>query len=172
MEDHNYRMLPTQKANIRSPQTEPIDPFEGTGFLSYPACRLATNVEPDAPEQRKLFSPEELARLERMKSPQRREEMAASFSLRRNLIGDLINCAPDTVKLVTESDGAPKLENPPGWSLSIANKGGATVVAIDPAPANIGVDLELVRALDWNAMLSMATAKKPFSGSGRSKRLF
>ncbi len=79
--------------------------------------------------------------------------------LRRKLIAVLAGCAPEDVKLETSEDGAPRLERPSGWSLSLANKGATTVIAMDPAPAEIGVDLEFIRVLDWPSMLNIVSTE-------------
>ena len=159
VQDQKYCLMTQENTDARLVRTKRTDPFAGVGFSNYPACRLATGLEPEASGPEKPFSPEDSARLERMKLPHRRQEMAASFTLLRMLIGDLTGCSPEDVKLATSEDGAPKLENPSGWSLSLANKGATTVIAMDPAPADIGVDLEFVRALDWYAILKIVSTE-------------
>lgn len=159
MPDQKHWMTPPDNPDALQEQDQPTDPFAGTGFSGHPSCRLATSREPATSAQRHQYSLEESARLERMKSPLRRREMETSFILRRKLIGVLAGCAPEDVKLDSSEDGAPKLERPSGWSLSLANKGATTVIAMDPAPAEIGVDLEFVRVLDWPAMLNMVSAE-------------
>lgn len=159
MPDQKHWMIPPDNPDALQEQDQPTDPFAGAGFSDHPSCRLATSFKLATSALRHQFSLEELARLERMKSPLRRREMETSFILRRKLIGVLTGCAPEDVKLDSSEDGAPRLERPSGWSLSLANKGATTVIAMDPAPAEIGVDLEFVRVLDWPSMLNMVSAE-------------
>ena len=84
--------------------------------------------------------------------------LAGSLVLRRHLIGILADCAASDVQLKTLDEGAPVLAKPPGWALSLANKGPLTVVAMDNATAAIGVDVEILRTIDWRPMLKMICA--------------
>jgi len=81
--------------------------------------------------------------------------MRGSFLLRRNLIADLTGAKFSAVVLSAQSEGAPILLSPSGWTISLANKASLTIVALANEAEEIGVDLELIRPLDWHPMLTM-----------------
>jgi len=139
------------------PPTEAVDPFALTGFEGHPACRMAALAGGRAGPT-EAFTPAETARLARLKSPRRRAEMAASFELRRMLIGGVTGCRSEEVALEAGAEGAPVLLHPAGWSVSLSNKDAFTVVAVAPSPAEIGVDLEIVRAMNWRPALAMTSS--------------
>ncbi len=105
------------------------------------------------------LTPVEKLRLERMKSPSRRSEMMGSFEVRRALISEMTGCRPQDVVLDTQADGAPVLLAPAGWSVSLANKGGYTLVALAPETVVMGVDIEIVCAMAWRPVLSMTSSE-------------
>jgi 4'-phosphopantetheinyl transferase len=131
-----------------------IDPFAQAGLSGHPLCRMAawplgdpcTDVE---------FTALEAERLGRMKSPRRQAEMAESFALRRRLIAEMAGGSAEEVDIISTEDGAPLLLRPTGWAMSLANKDAHTVVALAEASAEIGVDIEIVREIDWRPALSM-----------------
>ena len=129
------------------------DPFAEAGHVGHPACRWAL-LEGNASLADRLTEAER-ARVSQLKTTRRRAEMEASLVLRRDLIGELTASPPGQVLLDVLPEGAPLLVDPPGYSISIANKRSATVVALDEAPASIGVDVEYVRTIDWRPMLTM-----------------
>ncbi len=67
----------------------------------------------------------------------------------------LTGSAPNNLQISHLPDGAPRLIRPEGWAMSLSHKGPWTVVALALVPAKIGVDVELVRDLDWRPMLKM-----------------
>jgi len=81
--------------------------------------------------------------------------MQASFCLRRTLISEITGAAPGDIQLGVLPEGAPILVRPAGWSLSIANKRDITAVALGEAREAVGVDVEIVREIDWRPMLPM-----------------
>lgn len=131
-----------------------VDPFAKAGLSGYPACRLASLRETGAGNDA-AWTIAEAERLGRMKSPEKKAEMAASFSLRRHLIADMTGCLPEQVDLGASEGGAPMLLHPAGWSVSLANKNQHTVAALAEQPAAIGVDIEIVREMDWRPALSI-----------------
>lgn len=134
---------------------EPFDPFAAAGLTDHPACLLGVTERDGAQPE---FTPAETARLQRMKSAQRRTEMAGSFGLRRQLIAQITGSEGASVVIETLPEGAPVLVQPSGWALSLANKGAVTVVALHKSPASIGVDLEWVREIRWQPILYMICA--------------
>lgn len=131
-----------------------IDPFERAGLSGHPPCRMAA-WPLSSPCTDVAFTAIEAERLSRMKSPQRQAEMARSFALRRRLIADMAGGPAEVVEIVATAEGAPLLLRPAGWVMSLANKDAYTVVALARAEAEIGVDIETVREIDWRPALSM-----------------
>ena len=131
-----------------------IDPFARAGLSGHPLCRMApwplsalcTDVS---------FTALEAERLGRMKSPRRQAEMAGSFALRRRLIAEMAGGLAEEVEMMSAANGAPLLLRPTGWAMSLANKDAYTIVALAGATAEIGVDIEIVREMDWRPALSM-----------------
>ena len=135
-------------------QASSIDPFASAGWTGYPACRLACWAGGDAAE----LTAAESQRVERLKSDVRRENLRGSLTVRRQLVGEMTGTPPEEVRFSALEDGAPVLDAPAGWCVSLSNKDSITVVALERPPAAIGVDIERVRKLDWRAMLSMTCA--------------
>ncbi len=131
-----------------------IDPFARAGLSGHPLCRMAA-WPLSAPCTDLSFTALEAERLGRMKSPRRKEEMAGSFALRRRLIAEMAGGLAEEVDMISTEDGAPLLLRPAGWAMSLANKDAYTVVALSRATAEIGVDIEIVREMDWRPTLSM-----------------
>jgi 4'-phosphopantetheinyl transferase len=136
-----------------SSDAPPFDPFGAPGFSGYPDCLMATFGGADQDETG--LPPDERARLERLQSPARRTELAGSLILRRRLIARMTGAEAHKISISVSGEGAPLLIVPGGYSISIANKKMQTVVALAPAPAQIGVDLELLRPVAWRPMLAM-----------------
>lgn len=132
-----------------------IDPIAAAGLKGHPACLMAAWTQAADAGQGFELSSFESQRLMRMRSPERRIELQGSLTLRRQLIASLCGCEPGEVALETGADGAPQLMSPPGWAVSLANKGPLTIVSLAPLPNRIGVDIELIRDIAWRPMLSM-----------------
>ena len=81
--------------------------------------------------------------------------MAGSFALRRRLIAEMAGGLAEEVEMMSAANGAPLLLRPTGWAMSLANKDAYTIVALAGATAEIGVDIEIVREMDWRPALSM-----------------
>ncbi|HAY05955.1 MAG TPA: 4'-phosphopantetheinyl transferase superfamily protein [Hyphomonas sp.] len=131
------------------------DPFEPAGLVGYPGCALGVAEAAPGRELAGVLTPAERERLARLKSDARRDELERSLVLRRELIGALLTYDPVTVQLAANENGAPLLIEPQGFAVSVSNKGLWTFVAADPAPSMIGADVEIVREIDWKAMLGM-----------------
>jgi 4'-phosphopantetheinyl transferase len=129
----------------------PADPFESAGYSRYPECRMGRAGD-DAGIS---LTDAELQRVARMQSEAGRQELRGSLIARRQLIAQIAGCAPADVSLTANEDGAPEQASPAGWSVSLSNKSDLTVVALRRAPAEIGVDLEIVKDIQWLPILSM-----------------
>jgi 4'-phosphopantetheinyl transferase len=97
-------------------------------------------------------------RIEKLKTEQLREEVRASLRLRRLMIAELTGVSLRSVKLGHAESGAPILVLPRGWSMSVSQKDDLTAIALAPAPAAIGIDIERIRPIDWRPMLTMLCA--------------
>lgn len=122
-----------------------------TGLTGYPRCLLATGDTGG----RSSLAPAEIARLRRLKDAARRRDLEASLQARRILVAGLTGCEPEQVVFSAAEDGAPILKSPQGYSVSIANKSRHTLLALSPAPNAIGADIEVIREINWRAMLAM-----------------
>jgi|LNFM01.1.fsa_nt_gb 4'-phosphopantetheinyl transferase len=131
-----------------------IDPLARAGPSGHPLCRMGAWPLSD-PCTDVAFTALEAERLGRMKSPRRQAEMAGSFALRRRLIAEMAGGSAEEVEMISAADGAPLLLRPTGWAMSLANKDAYTVVALAETSAEIGVDIEIVREMDWRPALSM-----------------
>lgn len=139
--------------------TNPIDPFAEAGLSGHPLCRMAEWMQ-DGAEAEVALTPHEAERLDRMKSRTRKAEMMGSFALRRRLVAEMSGVSGELVTLAASEEGAPLLLHPAGWSVSLANKEAYTVVALAEAPGEIGVDIEVVREMDWRPALSMTCSDR------------
>lgn len=129
----------------------PEDPFAAAGYSDHPACAMARMTGDQAFE----LSPAEQVRIARLKSDRQQRELRGSLILRRELIARLTGCDPGEVSLTATADGAPELIRPAGWCVSLANTRDVTTVALARAPAELGVDIEIVRDVNWQPILSM-----------------
>jgi phosphopantetheinyl transferase len=137
-----------------------LDPFALAGFAGHPLV-LALQDDgarhPDGPPE---LTREEQARLARLSSTVHRTQMQKSFHLRRTLASGLTGVSATDIQISHLADGAPQLNRPDGWAMSLSHKGPWTVVALSRLPAEIGVDVELVRDIDWRPMLKMICSEE------------
>lgn len=138
------------------PLVLPKDPFAEAGYSGHPDCRMVRAMSDDAFP----LTDAEQQRVARLQSEASQRELRGSLVERRKLIAEISGCDPEIVSLTASADGAPALENPKGWSASLANKSDVTVVALRKAPAAIGVDLELVKEINWAPLLSMTSSQE------------
>lgn len=165
------------------PKTLPavgFDPFSLAGFEGHPLVLAAQGHEAPDPDDYFELTGEEHARLMRLRSAAHRVEVESSFRLRRVLASALTGLTPNDIQISHLANGAPQLDRPEGWTMSLSHKGPWTVVALAPLPAEIGVDVELVRDLDWRPMLKMicnederdAFERSGYEGAAALKRFF
>jgi len=153
--------------NVR-PQSG-IDPFALAGFEGHPLTLAMLGASAPGAYGLSVLTDDEDARLARLRSATHRTEMETSFHLRRSLVSSLTGSAPNDIQTSHLADGAPQLDRPEGWAMSLSHKGAWTVVALAPLPAEIGVDVELVRDMDWRPMLKMICSdheRETFETSG------
>lgn len=144
-------MSPALKVPTQFRPQSPADPFDREGHTGYPACLVVAAMG----HEDGLVTESERVRLSRMVSTLRKTEMRGSFLLRRRLVAHLTGAHISEVSFGAEPEGAPFLVSPPGWSVTLANKAPLTIVSVASGAVEIGVDIELIRPLDWQSMLSM-----------------
>ena len=76
----------------------------------------------------------------------------------RAMVGEQLGISADDVRLTRSEEGAPHIQNAPGRSISISRSGRWTLVALANGRA-IGADVEVMRLLDWRAMLGMVCSE-------------
>ena len=96
----------------------------------------------------------EAARVARLKTPEAQEQLWASLACARMMLGQMLSVPPSDVDVQRDGEGAPCLGDHPDRRLSISRSDGRTAVALaDGRP--VGVDIERLRAIDWQPMLAM-----------------
>lgn len=137
-----------------------MDPFALAGFEGHPLVLALQDDGARDPTVLPALTGEEHARLTRLRSTTHRTEMETSFHLRRVLLSALTGFSATDIQISHLADGAPQLNRPEGWAMSLSHKGPWTVVALSRLPAEIGVDVELVRDIDWRPMLNMICSEE------------
>ncbi len=98
--------------------------------------------------------PEERARTDRLAQQQARHLRRAEFAARRVYLADLLDVTPTGLAIDYHPEGQPFLPDFPSLSLSTSHSEGWSALALAEDRA-IGLDIERVRPLDWQPMLSM-----------------
>tara|TARA_R110000765_G_scaffold65248_1_gene126694 strand:- start:746 stop:1468 length:723 start_codon:yes stop_codon:yes gene_type:complete len=96
----------------------------------------------------------EAERAARLRDPAARQRLLASLASARAMLGAALGIPPCEVSLARTEDGVPFLAGRPDRAISISRSEGWTAVALGNARA-IGLDIEQVRPIDWQPMLSM-----------------
>lgn len=101
-----------------------------------------------------VTSAPEAERAARLRDPAARQRLLVSFANARTMLGGALGIPVREVDLMRTVEGVPYLASRPGRAVSISRSEGWTAVALGDARA-IGVDIEQVRPIDWQPMLSM-----------------
>ncbi|HRX73440.1 MAG TPA: 4'-phosphopantetheinyl transferase superfamily protein [Hyphomonas sp.] len=101
-----------------------------------------------------VLSPDETARVGRLRIPDRQSQLAHALAERRHLLAVLLDKPASGVRVSHDDDGKPLLPDFPGFDISLSDSHGWNALALSPAGA-VGVDLEVVRPMDWAAMVPM-----------------
>ena len=96
----------------------------------------------------------EAERAARLRDPAARQRLLASLASARAMLGAALGIPAREVSLGRTEDGVPFLVGYPDRAISISRSEGWTAVALGNVRA-IGLDIEQVRPLDWQPMLSM-----------------
>lgn len=97
---------------------------------------------------------EESARVAKLVDAGTASRLRDSLVCARAMIGARLGIRADDVRLTRSDQRAPQLANATGRSVSISRSSRWTLVALGDGRA-IGADVEVMRALDWRAMLGM-----------------
>lgn len=96
----------------------------------------------------------EAERAARLRDPAARQRLLASLASARAMLGAALGIPAREVSLGRTEDGVPFLAGYPDRTISISRSEAWTAVALGDGRA-IGVDIEEVRPIDWQPMLSM-----------------
>jgi 4'-phosphopantetheinyl transferase len=99
-------------------------------------------------------SAQEAERAARLRDPAARQRLLVSLASARAMLGAALGIPAREVDLARTEDGVPFLASRPDRAISISRSEGWTAVALGDARA-IGLDIEQVRPIDWQPMLSM-----------------
>ncbi len=103
---------------------------------------------------RLVVSEEERARGARLRDPAARRMLLVSLANARAMLGLVLGIPAREVHLARTDEGAPFLASDPACAISISRSHGWTAVAVGGTRA-IGVDVERLRPIAWQPMLSM-----------------
>lgn len=101
-----------------------------------------------------ILTGEEAARVSRLRDDTERRRLAGHLCSRKQLLCRLLDADPAGMTIKYDEEGRPYL---PQWSdirISFADSNGWSVLAFSRS-GPVGVDLELLRPLSWEPMLSM-----------------
>ncbi|WP_340691910.1 4'-phosphopantetheinyl transferase superfamily protein [Hyphomonas sp.] len=101
-----------------------------------------------------VTSAPEAERAARLHDPAARQRLLVSLASARAMLGLALDIPAREVDLARTEDGVPYLASRPDRAVSISRSEGWTAVALADARA-IGLDIEQVRPIDWQPMLSM-----------------
>ena len=100
----------------------------------------------------------EVERVAKLRDSEVAKRLRASLVCGRVIIGERLGLLANEVRITRSSEGAPRLENKPERSVSISRSANWTLVALGDGRA-IGADVEVMRTLDWRAMLGMVCSE-------------
>jgi len=107
---------------------------------------------------KEILSGEEIARVSRLVDESQRRRLAAHLCSRKQLLSLLADAHPGDISIAHDDDGRPFLPQWPGIRISFADSGGWSVLALCRT-TQIGVDVEFVRPISWEAMLPMISSE-------------
>ncbi|TAJ91590.1 MAG: 4'-phosphopantetheinyl transferase superfamily protein [Gammaproteobacteria bacterium] len=97
----------------------------------------------------KVLSAEEIARLYRFKPEHKRREFALSRAMLRGVLGEMLEARPVDLEFAYGNKGKPALGGKfvdASVSFNLSHSGGMTVLAVTRCEADLGVDIERLRA--------------------------
>ena len=100
------------------------------------------------------LSPEEGARVERLLDAGKRATTRRFLLQRRQLLAQLLARAASEVRIGHDGEGRPFLPDFPDIAVSLSDSEGWNALVIT-SEKRVGIDIEAIRALGWQAMLPM-----------------
>lgn len=105
-----------------------------------------------------ILTDEEIARVSRLRDEDQRRRLAAHLCSRKQLLCLLVDAHPGDISIDYDDDGRPFLPQWPDIRISFGDSAGWSVMGLSRT-AQIGVDVEYVRPLSWEAMLPMISSE-------------
>lgn len=101
-----------------------------------------------------LLTVSEEQRVQRLKHPCNRAQLARTLSARRQYLSDYLKQRPDDVFIGYDEAGAPCLSDWPVKKVSFSRSRDWTALALSRSP-DIGIDIEVKRSLNWEPMIDL-----------------
>lgn len=105
-----------------------------------------------------VLSADEKARMTRLVSPEKRTQLGHSLGRRRELLSSLLGAPATDIVIAHNQDGKPFLPDFPDVSVSFSDSGAANALALVRS-RHVGVDVETIRPIGWQAMLPMLSSE-------------
>lgn len=102
-----------------------------------------------------LLTPEEQARVAKLRGAARQENLEAALAARRAWLAEQLGLGPGDIPLEREPEGAPLLRLPNARTVSFSRSGPVSALAIGRDGHAFGLDVEQVRPMDHAAPLGM-----------------
>lgn len=124
-----------------------------------------------------ILSGAERARLDRIRAPDRKEALRRSLIAIRERLSDWLDIPAEHLRIAHDEQGAPVLPDHPDVSISVSRTLHRTAIALSDKGA-VGMDIEQVRPMDWQPMLSTISADeearmlRKLTGNGSDLRPF
>jgi len=131
---------------------EPVQIFAGTLNGQHEMGLLWNNDERSGDAA--TLTEAESARVAALLTPQAQQRRRGELTARRTHLADFLNLAPAQLAIDHHLEGQPFLPDFPMLSLSTSHSEGWSALALAEGRA-IGLDIERIRPLDWQPMLSM-----------------
>ena len=127
----------------------PESPEEGADAVWLWRSEAASMVRAEG-----ILTGEEIERVSRLVDENQRRRLTAHLCSRKQLLSLLVDAHPGDISIAYDDDGRPFLPQWPDLRISFADSNGWSALAFSRT-APIGVDVEFVRPVSWEAMLPM-----------------
>jgi 4'-phosphopantetheinyl transferase len=87
----------------------------------------------------------------------KRDELARSLHQRRSLLARLLDCEPSDLCIAHDIHGKPYLPDYPEMQISLSDSNGWNALSLS-RNRPVGIDIERIRPLDWEPMLTILSA--------------
>lgn len=134
---------------------ESFDPFSTCNATRMPDRTVVRIMDHETVDARTdSLSAAETKRVSTLKHAKKRRDLERSLIAVRQALAELTGTTASEIAIAHDPQGAPSLSSSPGLRLSISRTTGWSALALSPLTV-LGVDIELVRAIDWTAMQNM-----------------